>query len=80
MYCKIDNDAVCKWSNDVREELELVGDVKTEKSMYNTGKMEICCGHDIECFSHNVTPEFIIILKELVDECGGDLDKVLESL
>lgn len=67
-YCRADDDKICGWANGAREELELVDDVMTEKSMYNIRRKEICCGHDIEHFSHGVTPEFIVILKELVDE------------
>jgi len=39
-------------------------DVKTERAMSNIRKIEIDYGQNIELFSHELTPEFILELKE----------------
>ena len=63
-YCRSDNDELCEWANDVSEELDTFEDVKTERAMNNIRKTEIVYGQNIEYFSHNFTPEVILIWKE----------------
>lgn len=78
-YCSMEDDYICEWANQVKNELDNLDDVYTEKRLRNKCKMEICCGHDIERFSHGLTPEFIIILKQLLAE-HDDAQEILENL
>lgn len=78
-YCNMEDDEICSWANDVKDDLDNLDDVYTEKKLRNKNKMELCCGHDIERFSHGLTPELIIMIKELlVDHEDGQ--EILESL
>lgn len=79
-YCRLTDDEVCEWTNDVSEELDSSDEILTEKTMRNRRRMELCCGHNIELFSHSVTPETIVTLKELFDFHDGDIDAVLKDL
>ena len=78
-YCRTDDDELCDWVNDVREDLDSSEDVLTHKRMMNKRKIEICCGPNIEFFSHNLTPEFMVILKDLTEKCPDDED-IIENL
>jgi len=78
-YCRLGNDKLCEWANDASEELDNIEDVLTEKGMRNTRKIEICCGNDIERFSHNATPELIIMLKQLLSKIDN-AEKILEEI
>ena len=79
-YCNTGNDEVCSWANDVREELDNSEDVLTSKSMRNTRRMELTSGQHIEFFSHGLTPEFIMILKEALEDAGPEAMEILEDL
>jgi len=79
-YCRTDDDIVCDWANDAREDLDESESVLTRKSMRNKRRMEISFGNDIEFFSHNLTPETMVILKQLFIEHNGDIDKILKDL
>lgn len=79
-YCRTDDDDVCDWANDVRDDLDESESVLTQKSMRNRRKMEISFGHDIEFFSHGLTPEVMVIMKELFEKYDGNLDKILKDL
>lgn len=63
-YCRVTDDALCKWANDISEELDTFEDIKTERAMNNIRKTEIMYGQNIEYFSHELTPEAILIIKE----------------
>ena len=63
-YCRVSNDKLCSWANDVSELLDSFEDVKTERAMNNIRKTEIVYGQNIEYFSHDLTPEAILIIKE----------------
>lgn len=52
------------WLEDVRDRLDASMDILTEKAMRNKSKIEIACGYNIEYFSHNLTPEIIVLFKE----------------
>lgn len=79
-YCKTDDDEVSKWAEDVKEELDASENVFTSKTMRNTRRMELTSGQHIDFFSHNLTPEFIMILKELVETLGPEAEEVLRDL
>ena len=63
-YCRTTDDDLCKWANDVSEELDTYEDIKTERAMNNIRKTEIVYGQNIEYFSHELTPEVIYLIKE----------------
>lgn len=72
-YCRIDDDELCAWVNSVREDLDelgIEGDILTDRVLANSRKIEIAYGQNIEYFSHNVTPEDLLELKETCKELG----------
>lgn len=79
-YCRLGDDTVCDWANNVREALDTSDSILTEKSMRNSRRMELCCGHNIEHFSHGLTPEKLFLIKEAVRVNGGDVDAIIEDL
>ena len=78
-YCRVGDDELCEWAFESQLELNEIEDVLTEKRLRNTRKVELCCGHDIERFSHNATPELLVILKDLFNKIES-AEKVLEEL
>ena len=79
-YCNVMDDEMCDWIYDVGEELDACMDIITEKAIRNKCKIEITCGHNIEFFSHSITPELIILFKEYCEENGLDPEEVLEEI
>jgi hypothetical protein len=77
--CSKDED-VKEWIKEYGEELDTVTNIVTEKVIRNKCKIEITCGHNIEYFSHNITPELIYIFKEYCEENNLDPEDVLEEL
>jgi len=77
-YCRSNNDSLCSWANDVSEALDSFEDVKTERAMNNIRKTEIMYGQNIEYFSHNLTPERILILKEYCIEHNIDVGGLIK--
>ena len=71
-YCNIGDDELCGWANDVSDELDDTENVFTNKTMRNKRAVELTSGHYIEYFSHEMTPEFVVMLKDLVEEIGSD--------
>jgi len=63
-YCRTNNDRLCSWANDVSDKLDCYEDIKTERAMNNIRKTEIVYGQNIEYFSHELTPEAILLIKE----------------
>jgi len=72
MYCRMSDDDLCDWIQDVSEELDLSEDILTLKAIRNTRKIEIACGDNIELFHHNLNPETIFLLMEECEEHGLD--------
>jgi hypothetical protein len=64
-YCGYndDNDTF-EWMDDVRDALDDIDDVLTEKVMRNKRRVEISCGYNIEYFGHGLTPEIMLLFKE----------------
>lgn len=73
-YCRSDDDNICDWITDIREELDDDEGIKTDRSLRNIRKIEISCGHNVEYFSHDLTPETILLLKERCEELGIKLE------
>ena len=76
-YCRADDDDICGWVNDIRDELDSDEDIRTDRSLKNTNKIEISYGNEIEYFSHDLTPETILLLKERCAELGIDIEDYL---
>lgn len=79
-YCRADDDDLCAWANKVKDELDDLDDVLTSKTMRNKRTMELTSANYIEYFSHNLTPELIIMLKQLIEELGPDAEEILMDL
>lgn len=79
-YCRIDDDITCDWVNSVAEELDELEDVMTIKSLRNTLRTEITWGENIEFFSHEVTPELLVLFKEYCEKAGLDPNEVFDTL
>ena len=77
-YCRMDDDGVCSWIHAVRDELDECDDIMTDRSLRNTRKTELVYGSNIEYFSHNLTPERILLLKEHCASLGIDLSDYME--
>jgi hypothetical protein len=77
-YCRSTDDDLCKWANDVSEELDTFEDIKTERAMNNIRKTEILYGQNIEYFSHMLTPEVILLLKEQCQLNGIDYEGLIK--
>lgn len=80
-YCNPDeNDRLCEWIFSVKDELDKINDVITDKVFRNKGRTEITYGHDIECFGHSFTPEFILLFKEYCKLNNINLKKFLSEI
>lgn len=79
-YMRVGDDKLCNWIQDVQEELDSSMEILTEKAMRNKTKVEITCGHNIEFFSHGITPELIYLLKEYCETNGVDLEEFLSEV
>lgn len=79
-YCRMDDDELCCWVNDARLYIDELDDVLTSRSMRNTRKTEIDYGQKIECFSHNLTPEMLMELREECAAKGIDVEDLINSM
>ena len=79
-YCRVDNDEVCEWVNDVQDELDNLDDVNTERIMHNTRKMELAFGNNIEYFGHGLTPEALMLFKEYCKEHDVEMYEIINEL
>ena len=78
-YCRegIGDEQIHYWINDNREVLDEIEDIRTERSMRNSRKIELAYGQNIEYFSHNLTPERLMILKETFVEVKLNLEDII---
>jgi len=79
-YCGINNIENYDWMQDVREDLDDLTDVRTDKSLRNTRRVEITCGNTIEYFGHSITPEVITLFKEFCRLNGLNPDEAFDDL
>lgn len=79
-YCRIDDDVTCGWVQDVREELDNLEDVLTRRMMRSRRRIEISCGKNIEFFSHNLTPEVLVLFKEFCELNNLNLDEAFDDM
>ncbi len=69
-YSYVSDEAV-DWVCEHREDIDKTEHVMTERRLMYLRQLEICIGSDIEyLFGHNITPEFLMILKEELQEEG----------
>lgn len=73
-YCRINDDELCDWLYDNSDNIDSYTDIRTDRNLSNINKTEIVYGHNIELFSHDLTPEVILIYKEYCIENNIDLD------
>jgi len=75
-YCRdgIDDAQLHYWINDNKKEIDSIEDIRTERSMRNTRKIELAYGQNIEYFSHALTPERLMVLKEKFSNINMDID------
>ena len=78
-YNKVGDGEMRTWISDFSDELDAVTNIMTEKTVRNKCKIEITCGHNIEYFSHNVTPELILIFKEHCEEDDLAPEDIIEE-
>lgn len=73
------SDEVYEWLNDSSNEIDNIQDVLTLKTLRNTRRIEISCGTLIECYSHEITPELLLLFKEQCELTGKDPFDLLNS-
>jgi len=78
-YCRADDDELCDWAYELKDELDASENVLTQKRMRNSRRIEIACGPNIEFFSHEMTPETMVIIKDLIEK-GWSIEDILEDL
>lgn len=72
-----------EWISDNSLSINDIGDVFTNKRLTYVGQqVEICYGEFIQNFSHNVTPEFLVLLKEELCKLGrtNELDTLFNII
>jgi hypothetical protein len=68
------------WVCEHKEDIDKINNVMTERRLAHIKQLEICMGSDIEyIFGHSITPEFLMILKEEMQEAGQS-EPELDSL
>jgi len=77
-YCRADDDESCGWMNGVAEDIDEFDDILTDRFMRNIRKTEISYGHNIEYFSHTMTPERILLLKEFCEEHNMEVEDLFD--
>ena len=62
MYCNFEEGGeVCEWMAHNEDSIDLIEDVMTLKSLRNANRIEITVGPNIEFFSHEITPEMLVL-------------------
>lgn len=79
-YCRIGDDKLCDWINEIQEDLDASIDILTDRSLKNRNRVEISCGHNIEFFGHAITPELLLLFKEYCEENDMDIKDIFDSL
>ena len=79
-YCRIDDDVLCFWINEIQDDLNASLDILTERSLRSRTRVEINCGNNIEFFGHSITPELLLLFKEFCEENNLDREEYFDSL
>jgi hypothetical protein len=57
-----------EWIQDVREDIDDIHDVLTQRMIFSRLRIEISCGDNIEeLLSHSITPELLLMIKEKLE-------------
>jgi hypothetical protein len=73
MYCNFEEGGeVCEWMAHNEDNLDMIDDVMTLKSLRNANRIEITVGPNIEFFSHEITPELLALFIIECEELGLD--------
>ena len=81
MYCNVDNDGkICEWVTNNEDIIDSLEDVMTLKSLRNANRIELTVGANIEYFSHEVTPELIVLFLEAAEILGIDPEEYFDEL
>ena len=81
MYCNYDYDgAICEWVEENEERLDMLDDVMTLKGLRNANRIELTVGPNIEYFSHELTPELIVLFFEACEILGLDPDEYFDEM
>ena len=82
MYCDFEDgdNEVCRWMANNEERLDQIDDVMTLKSLRNANRIEITAGYTIEFFSHEITPEMLVLFIETCEQLGVDPEKYFDDM
>ena len=81
MYCNFEEGGeVCEWMANNEEMLDMIEDVMTLKSLRNANRIEITVGPNIEYFSHEITPEIIVLFVEACEILGVDPEEYFDEM
>jgi len=81
MYCNFEEGGeVCEWMVKNEINLDMIDDVMTLKSLRNANRIEMTVGPNIEFFSHEVTPELIILFQERCEILGVDPEEYFDEM
>ena len=82
MYCDFEDgdNEICRWMASNEEVLDSIDDVMTLKSLRNANRIEITAGYTIEFFSHEITPELLVLFIEACEILGLDPDEYFDEM
>jgi len=81
MYCNFEEGGeVCEWMAHNEDNLDMIEDVMTLKSLRNANRIELTVGPNIEYFSHEVTPELLVLFMETCEELGLNPDDLFDEM
>lgn len=81
MYCNFEEGGeVCEWMAYNEEEIDMIEDVMTLKSLRNANRIELTVGPNIEYFSHEITPELLVLFMEKCEELGVNPDDLFDDM
>lgn len=82
MYCDFEDgdNEVCRWMANNEENLDATEDVMTLKSLRNANRIELAVGYTIEFFSHEITPELLVLFMETCNASGIDPDTLYDEM
>jgi len=83
MYCRFEDHEsgeIYEWVVDNTCEINQLDDIMTMKALRNARRIEISFGPNIEFFSHEVTPEMLVLFKEVCEKLDKDPMEFFDEL
>lgn len=81
MYCNFEEGGeVCEWMANNEDDIDRIDDVMTLKNLRNANRIEIAVGPNIEYFSHEITPELVVLFLEACEKLGLDPDQHFDDM